>query len=206
LNPRKVAITYVQLPHVEEQYRNIIIPELERRGIDYIMEVYSIEKNNFRDVAAKFRDYEPDLMLINGFTVNLIPLVRHFRESVLFDGQNALFTFDLLDAAGELSDELLEGLRLVIPSYELQRQEQEWNTRFEQRFGRVPRYTDAYAYDMTFAIYHAAKAKDNGDLFGSLLSVEFDGITGKFLFDPSGDLIVTVHIAEYRDGRLQQVQ
>lgn len=121
LKPGKVAITYVHLPHSEEQYLEIIIPELQKRGIDFIVERYPIEKNNFRDVAAKFKSYEPDLMLINGFSANFIPLVRHFSEIALFDGQNALFSFDLLDASEELSNELLEGLRLVIPSYEMHR-------------------------------------------------------------------------------------
>ena len=206
LSPKKVAITYVHLPHSEEQYLKIIIPELQKRGIDFIVEKYPIEKNNFRDVAIKFKSYEPDLILINGFGVNFVPLVRHFREQVLFDGKNALFTFDLLDASEELSNELLEGLRLVIPSYEIQRQHQEWNIRFEQRFRRIPRYTDAYAYDMMCAIYHAAKSKGDRDLIDSLLSVKFDGITGKFIFDPSGDLIVTLGITEYKNGVLQHVQ
>jgi len=207
LEPRKVAIAYVHLPHSEEQYLEIIIPELQKRGIDFIVERYPIEKSNFRDVATKFKSYEPDLMLFNGFSANFIPLVRHFREIALFDGQNALFSFDLLDASEELSNELLEGLRLVIPTYEIHRQDQEWNTRFEQRFRRIPRYTDAYAYDMMLAIYYAAKSQNNINLMGSLLSVEFDdAITGKFAFDTSGDLIVTLDIAEYKDGQIQRVQ
>ena len=206
LKPGKIAITYVQLPHAEEEYLEIIIPELQKRGIDFIVEKYPIEKNNFRDIAVKFKSYEPDLILINGFGINFIPLVKHFREQTLFNGKNALFTFDLLDASEELGNELLEGLRQVIPTYELQRRHQAWNARFELRFNRSPRYTDAYAYDMMHAIYHAKRSKDNHDLFGNLLSVEFDGITGRFIFDQSGDLIITLVIAEYLDGQLQQVQ
>jgi len=204
INAKKIAITYIQLPHTDEEYQDIIIPELEKRNIEYIVEKYNIEKGDFRDIATRFRAHNPDLMIINGFKANLIPLVRNFREYSLFDGTNALFTFDLLDAAEELSADLLEGLKLVVPQFETREDNLQWKRSFRNRFNREPRYTDAYAYDMVFAIYHAYKKKSNNkDLINNLLSVNFNGITGDVKFDASGDMIISLDIATFINGRLE---
>ena len=203
VDAKKVAITFVQLPHTEEQYLEIIIPELEKRNIEYVVERYNIEKGDFRDIATRFRAFTPDLMLINGFKANLIPLVRNFREYALFEDGNALFTFDLLDASEELSNELLEGLKLVVPQFETREDNVQWKNSFRSSFNREPRYTDAYAYDMLFAIYEAYKRSGNtSNIQSNLLSMDFEGITGNVKFDKSGDLIVSLDIATYKNGKL----
>jgi ABC-type branched-subunit amino acid transport system substrate-binding protein len=200
---KKIAITYVQLPHTEEEYLDIIIPELKKRDIEYTVEKYNIEKGDFKDIATKFKVYNPDLMIINGFKANLIPLVRNFREYSLFNGSNALFTFDLLDASEELSADLLEGLKLVSPQFETREDNLQWKDSFKNKFYREPRYTDAYAYDMIFAIYTAYKQSNNKEEFiNNLLSVNFKGITGDVTFDSSGDMVVSLDIAGYKNGRL----
>ena len=158
--PKKIAIIYVQLPHTDEEFNEIIIPGLKKKGYnDIFIEPYLYEKSDFKDIATKVKAYQPDLIILNGFKGNLIQLVKTFSEYKLIKDGNTIYTFDLLDASEELSPEILEGLRLIIPQFETRSSTRltAWKDKFSDKYNREPRYTDAYAYDMTYALYHAAQ-------------------------------------------------
>ena len=203
MKPRSIAIAYVDLPHTDEEFNQIILPALKKRGISVNIEKYSIEKSDFRDIALKFKSYSPDLMMINGFKSNLIPLVKNFREYNLFTPNNSLFTFDLLDASEDLSIEMLEGLHVVVPKYEtINDKNLNWKREFLKRFGRKPRYTDAYSYDMIQFIYNTIKINGKVDLTHKLINTKFEGITGDFKFDASGDLILQLEVMKFSNGKM----
>ena len=142
-------------------------------------------------------------MMINGFKSNLIPLVKNFREYNLFTPNNSLFTFDLLDASEDLSIEMLEGLHVVVPKYEtINDKNLNWKREFLKRFGRKPRYTDAYSYDMIQSIYNTIKINGKVDLTHKLINTKFEGITGDFKFDASGDLILQLEVMKFSNGKM----
>jgi ABC-type branched-subunit amino acid transport system substrate-binding protein len=102
---------------------------------------------------------------------------------------------DLLDASEQMSSERLRDLRVTSPSffYDKNLKLAEWKSRFKKKFNREPRYTDAYAYDMTFLIYYASKSLEslpaNMDNWREkLFAVNFEGITGPVKFDQDRDL------------------
>jgi|LSQX01.2.fsa_nt_gb branched-chain amino acid transport system substrate-binding protein len=208
MKPKKIAIVYVQLPHTDEEFNDILIPELERKGFeDLFVESYLYDKSDFKDIATKVKKYGPDLIIINGYKANLIQLIKSFREYSLIHNSNTICTYDLLDAAEELSPEFLEGLRIIIPQFETRNNGEliEWKKKFEVMFNRKPRYTDAYAYDMTRSFYLAGKSSFSSDtlsLYHALMDVKFEGITGTFQFDSTGDLILKLDIGFFHNGKL----
>lgn len=208
MKPKKIAAIYVQLPHTDEEFKEIIIPKLNQKGYnDILVEPYLYDKTDFKDIAAKVKAYGPDLIIINGFKGNLIQLIKSFREYDLIYNANTICTYDLLDASEELSDEALEGLRIIIPQFETRENQEleKWKSNFQDKFNRKPRYTDAYAYDMAHSFYLAGKSSFSSDtlsLHEALMNLKFEGITGTFKFDDSGDLILKLDIGYFHNGEL----
>ncbi|MEX0813707.1 MAG: ABC transporter substrate-binding protein [Chitinophagales bacterium] len=209
--PKKVAIVYVNIEVCQTEFDSIVAPGLKSQGINDIMiERYDITTSDFKTLASKVKDYNPDLILLNGFKDHMIQLIKDFRTYNLIKNGNTICSYDLLDAAPELSNDLLEGLRYTVPYFIMHQDDpkiKEWRKRFKEKFNREPLYTDAYAYDKTLAIYYASKNLDKpfnyDEMTKALLKSEFDGITGPFKFEQNGDLLLNLEIGYYENGILK---
>ena len=210
VKPKKIAIVYVVLPHTEEEFKNILIPRINNSGINDInVESYDITKKDFKDIATKVKEYKPDLIILNGFKANLIGLINSFRSQNLITDGNTIVTYDMLDAAEELSPASIEGIRMISPTFNVNKENKvlsDWKERFEKQFSRKPRYTDAYSYDMTNMIYEASKNLKNtstsSEWSDALRKVNIQGITGNSKFDQDGDMVISLEIAVFRNGKL----
>jgi len=210
VKPKKIAIVYVNLPHAEEEFKKILIPELNKIGInDIFLETYPWTKKDYKDIAAKVKEFGPDLIILNGFKATIIGLIKSLRESNQIKDGNTIVTYDMLDAAEELPADVIEGIRAIVPIFNIQQENEllnEWKEKFERKFKRKPRYTDAYAYDMAMIIYDAAKRlrlpADHQQWAEALKSTKLDGITGPLEFDNDGDLKISLEIGVYRNGKL----
>lgn len=207
--PKKVAITYVKLPHTDEEFQKIVIPFLESKNIDYIVEEYLFGETDAMNTGSIFKDYDPDLIIVNGFKGELMSIIKYFKEIGLTDNEgNTICTYDFLDATEDLSSEVETGVRFISPEFHSKQTEENasWAKRFESEYNRVPRYTDAYAYDMMHCIILAAnEIEDHSDYrawTNALSKVKFVGVTGDFEFDESGDLITNLDIVYLNNDSL----
>lgn len=207
---RKVAIAYVNLPHTEEEFQKEILPYLEKNNIAYIVEPYDFEKNSFKDIAAKFREFAPELIVLNGFKGQLVSMVKYFKEIGLSNSQgNTICTYDFIDASEDLSDEVKEGIRFIVPEYysSMTQNKIDWDKSFSEKMGRAPRYTDAYAYDMFNAILLASKKikdkSNSADWYRAFKEIDFEGVTGKVKFNETGDLQPNLDIVYFKKGELE---
>jgi branched-chain amino acid transport system substrate-binding protein len=208
--PNKVAIFYVNIEVCQYEFDSIVVPALHSMGVtDVMVEPYDIGNSDFKNLAAKAKSFKPDLILLNGFKGHMIQLVKDFRSYNLMADGNTMCSYDLLDAAPELSTEQLEGLRYTVPYFVINQNEPKikaWRDEFRKRYNREPLYTDAYAYDMTYAIYYASKKVpspvSNENVIKELLATQFIGITGPFKFTDKGDLILSLQTCYYQNGNL----
>lgn len=198
---KRIAIVYVKLPHTDELVNDILIPFFKDNSIQYFIEPYDSEKTDFKDIAAKIKNYGIDAVYVNGFKFNLIGIAKAFDEYSINTTCNNLYTYDFMDAKSELSDEIVSHINYIVPSYEVDNNtlKEEWKTRFAAKYKRQPRYTDAYAYDMLYAIYYSFV--DNKPI----VDVSFEGITGHVDFDASGDIMTKLYIVNYSKGDLSYV-
>lgn len=209
-NPKKVAIIYVNLPHAEEEFNKLVIPTLKEMGVQNIFtEAYDWNKRDYKDIANKVKSFNPDLIIFNGFKSTIIGLVRAFRELNLIKDANTICTYDMLDAAEELSPNVIEGIRVIAPKFNTRADETtliEWKKKFENKYRVKPKYTDAYAYDMALIINDVSKRIEKNatpeQWYKSILETEITGITGKLKFDEDGDLMIDLEIGVFRDGKL----
>ena len=211
---RRVAIVYVQLPHTSEEFNNLVIPGLKKLGISEIYaEPFDLGKKDFKDIAVKIGDFKPDLMILNGFQPDLVGMIRAMRPLGMFHDGNAIFTYDLLDAAKVLGPDELEDLHLVAPVFNTRPDRgltKQWRERFQARYQKAPDYTHAYAYDMMSIINDSGKRltlpATAEQWIAVLRGIHTEGVTGPLSFDDDGSLVTPVELGVYHDGKLQPAQ
>lgn len=209
IGARRIAVTYVQLPHTIEAYEKILIPAFRESGIEVLAEPYDFGRTDFRDIAAKLNAFKPDLIILNGFQSDLVGLIRSLRPLDAINDGNTIATYDLLDAAKILGPDEIEGIRIVAPLFETRPDEPtiaEWRERFRKRFNKEPLYTHAFAYDMISAIEGAMNGEttpgSNEEWISALRAVDQPGVTGPIRFDSDGDMLTPLEVGVYRNGRL----
>ncbi len=205
--PKRIAIIYVQLPHTEEAYNKNLLPDLKNAGFSEIrVEPYQWELNDFRSLAIRIKQFNPDLLFISGFKENLFNLIPSFHNAGLIKGANTVVSYDLIDAAPELNKKQIEDIRVTAPSFILTNdiKTQQWKNRFNKRFNKQPLYTHAYAYDMASILFDASKrtGKDGTaeDFQRAIEKTNLEGITGPLRFDSSGDIPANISLGMIKNG------
>ena len=198
---KRIAIVYVQLPHTDELVNDILVPFFKDNDIQYFLEPYDADKMDFKDIAAKVKNDEIDALYVNGFKYNLIGIAKAFEEYQINVNCDNLYTYDFMDAKDDLSEEIISHINYLVPDYEVEMtpRKEAWQKRFVAKYRRQPRYTDAYAYDMVFAIYYAHMKGI------PIEDVSFDGITGHVDFDDSGDIVTKLFIINYSGNEIHYV-
>jgi len=200
----KVAIVYVNLPSAETEYQDIVIPGLKSQGVsDIYVERFSLDKTDMGDTALKIKNYDPDLLIINGFLPQMVNLVNDLDNfGFEFEGKT-LASIDMLDASANLSPETLEGIVVAAPKFLVDNNQEyaNWKKEFKETYNYEPLYHHAYAYDMMLVINESIKDgkftnKEN------LSTVNIQGITGNLKFDEDQSLITEMVLAVYRNGVL----
>lgn len=209
VQPKRIALTYVQLPHTDEEFKQIIEPYLKENNYEYMIEPYQLGTNDVKSIGAKMKSFKPDLIILNGFKDDLIAMVKHFKEIGLSNSEgNTICTYDFLDASEDLSASIKVGIRFIAPEFvsTSTTTQQDWTERFKEKFNRNPRYTDAYAYDMFNLIFQASKKVQDfsnaKEWEAALKSINTDGITGKLMLDASGDLEPSIDVVYYQNDKL----
>jgi ABC-type branched-subunit amino acid transport system substrate-binding protein len=207
VDAQRVALIYVQLPSTDETYLKNVVPAI---GKDKVLVLpYDIGTSDFSSFAARIKEFKPDLIILSGFQDNLVSIVRRFRELNLIQEKRVLATYDIIDACHMLHSNECEGILAASPEFLQQPYKQpfnDWRTRFMEFYSKEPLYTHAYAYDMAAILFNAAtecqKENNCSNVSNYISKVSLQGITGRLLFDDSGDLPLKVSLGVFRGGKL----
>ncbi|HKY42871.1 MAG TPA: ABC transporter substrate-binding protein [Pyrinomonadaceae bacterium] len=205
---KKVAIACVNFPHTVQEFNEIVIPRLNSQGVQTNIEIYEFDTKQYRDLILKLNAQKPDLFILNGFQENLVGLVKALHTYNLVKDGNVIGTYDLLDASKILSKEELEGLRVVVPEFNIASTPKlnEWKQKFKSKYGREPLYTDAYSYDMIQIIADSAKRLSlpatSDQWIKALRETNIEGITGRLVFDQDKDQKLELRVGQYKGGTL----
>jgi branched-chain amino acid transport system substrate-binding protein len=206
--PKKLAIIHINDPGSFLQFDSLVIPEAKKvEGINIKTEVFTMETMDFKNIATKIKEYNPDAILVAGYDIHLIPLIKEFRNFNIIKEENMMCSVDLLDASNNLPSEMLENLRFTCPRFVYEsNNNSEWKLRFKQKFNRDARYGDAYAYDMTNILYKVFKqANGNYDyenIINLIKGINTEGITGHLNFNENRDLNLNLSVCYYKEGNI----
>lgn len=210
--PKKVAILYLNLPHAQEQFIQLVIPKLKAMGVnDVYSEAYDLGTKDYKSLAVKVDNFKPDLIILNGFPITLVGLVKALSPLNLITDGNTIATYDMIDTSEILSPPEIEGIRVVSPRFITHSNDEkiaQWREHFKTKFNRYPRFVDAYAYDMVMMINDSAKRLDQPattqQWIQTLKSTKIQCITGNpnCYFDDNGDLVTPIEVGVFRGGKI----
>lgn len=212
---KNVVLCYVSLPSSEAAYGDYLAGRLRNElGCDVMIERYNpdVGADDFRNIATRVAAHKPDLLMLNGFILHMVGIIRGLRPLGTIQDGNTMAALDMLDAAGALSPEESEGIVVAAPPFMIQpnRAQQDWQERFEKEYGRKPSYHAAFAYDAGLAIIDAAGRLElpasHDAWLKAILATDIEGVTGPIRFGPDQSQVTSLEPAIYRDGKLVPLQ
>ncbi len=207
---KRVFVISIINPENDDKFARIVEPGLSKLGIEHQRESYNFETRDFRTLALKASSYKPDLIMIEGFSVHLQPILGALRDYGLIKNGNVLVTLDFADLIHNKTPRSeLVGIPFVTPAYEITSQDAKrngWSRHFEQIYKKDPTYVEAYAYDAGQIIVAAYKKCGKVDMQSIRNVLPFHGICGLINIDQDGDLNTKLEIAQVMsDGTVQAI-
>ena len=208
---KRIVCLYPNIESAQTLFNKLFVPNIPIDRDLVLNEPFDVSMTNFKDIVLKIRRVSPDIVFINGMDMHIPNIIKELTVNGLNRRGNLVFTFDLMDAVPLTAPELLEGLVANIPASELEysTERKEWNARFEEKYGTVPNYTNAYAYDLGLILYEAAKkCSSDKDLSvkEALLATDIPGLTGQLQFSPEGLLKGQYITSIYKNGKFEPVE
>jgi branched-chain amino acid transport system substrate-binding protein len=161
---------------------------LGREGIDG-------KAADYRALAAKIVDQNPDLVYYGGITQNnagqLWKDIRGEGYTGKLMGPDGIFEQAFIDAAGA---DIAEGTYITfggVPPDKLEGKAAEWYTAYKAKFNSEPEAYAVYGYEaanVALAAINKVCAKDREAILDAVLATkDFDGVLGTWSFDANGD-------------------
>lgn len=190
-NPKKVAII-AGCPVCQQFAKRRTIPFLKDKNIDYHEETFEWGFKEFRSVALKVKEYNPDLILVNAYASELERMIQTLKEYNLIKNENTWASMDLVDLFEPGVN--LSGFKNIVfdmSNYNLNPDEK-FVQNYQKNYGAEPTYTSAYGYDTGRLIVKAWIKTGKVTPETIIAQTPYDGVTGHLVMDPkTRDLIST---------------
>lgn len=207
---KRIFMLTLNNPPIEEEFAKIVEPGVEALGAEFHRERFEWTGSDYRALALKAKEYQPDLIMVNGYSVHLYPAISALRSQGLIKDHNTIAALDFGDLLyNDTPKAELMDVAFVSPMFEIPGavpDSAEWRKRYRERTGKRPSYVAAYAYDtgrMLAATYSKNAEPTKADMVAVL---PMDGVSGKVAVDAEGDLASTLTIAAVKaDGTVVEI-
>ena len=196
---KRVAIIELRNSSIFEKFGVLVVPHLEEQGIEVMREAFEFRTRDYSTLALKAAQFKPDLIIVNGFSFHLYPIIKALRTLDLIDNGSVLAGMDYVDLLhNETPRNELKGVAFTTPVFELPdsapAQAGAWIEKYQARFNQQPSFVGAYGYDVGRII--AAALKDAGEVTVESIRAQlpYDGVSGKIALDDDGDLTSTLGV------------
>ncbi|MBE2238679.1 MAG: branched-chain amino acid ABC transporter substrate-binding protein [Caldilineaceae bacterium] len=150
---------------------------------------------DYQTVLEAVQQADPDLIYFGGTVANGAPLLLKQMREMGIDatvmGADALLDQSLLEMAGPAAEGVYVTFIGIPPEQLTTEVGQKFYTAYKQTYGEEPGAFAQYGYDAARAIIEALKRARTPDRVGVLAGLQaissFDGTTGNYVFDSTGD-------------------
>jgi ABC-type branched-subunit amino acid transport system substrate-binding protein len=190
---KRVFMLTMNLAPVDEDFSRVVEPELDKLGAQHRREKFDLMTTDYRTLALKAIEYKPDLIMIDGLSFNILPIIQSLKSQGFKIDGNVVCVIDFIDLLyGKDVSQELAGAVFISPPFEMPGVVpgvDEWRARFRQRGGKVPSYVQAYAYE-TGRVIVDAYVKQKSLKPGAIKAVfPREGIVGKETLDADRDVV-----------------
>jgi branched-chain amino acid transport system substrate-binding protein len=196
---KRVAILELRNSSIFEKFGVLVVPDLEKAGIEVMREAFEFRTRDYSTLALKAAKFKPDLIIVNGFSFHLYPIVKALRTLGLVDNGNVLCGMDYVDLLhNDTPRNELKGVAFTTPVFELKDGAPDgakaWIKKYEARFNQPPSFVGAYGYDVGRIVAAALKSSGKVTVESIRAQLPYNGIAGKIELDADGDLTSTLAV------------
>jgi len=205
---KTIACLYPNAESAQDLFNKLFLPSASQKYQVVFSEAFDVTTSDFKNQILKIKSANPDIIFLNGWDSHLVQIIKELENNNMKKDGNLVFTFDLMDAKPKLPEKSMEGLIANVPEYEItkNKEKEDWQLKFKNKYGRMPNYTNAYGYDLAFILYDIAKRYKNDievndfDIDRYIYDVTRNGITGQLKFAANGDLKGQYKVCIYNNG------
>lgn len=201
-NDAGVAVT-TAIQDMMEQYGDKYHAELA------LAELYEDGTVDFTATVAKFQQAGVQAIYSSGPYSATAPFIQQYRakdKDVKFVMSAACFSQEFIELAGADANGVVLGTSFF---YESESPDiQSFSKKYEEAYGSNPSTFAAQIYDATYAVLYAIEAgnsAERADIVKNLLNTDFQGVTGKIVFDEEGNCIKEQVLLEIKDGAYVEI-
>ncbi len=210
-NAKRVFIINLNSAYANSEFNDIVEPELKKAGVELAHERFDFSAHEFRTIALKAKEFHPDLVYICGYSTHLRPLLRDLRATGVTKEGTIMAAMDFVDFLYDnTSKDELKGVVFACPLFEVNgavKGADEWRADYNRRFGKLPSYVAAYAYDTAGILGKSYSKFGKVDIDSLRKSMPYDGVTGNINVDKDGDIVATITLAKVAtDGKVAEVK
>ncbi|HWQ13095.1 MAG TPA: branched-chain amino acid ABC transporter substrate-binding protein [Roseiflexaceae bacterium] len=169
---------------------------------------------DYRALAAKILDLNPDLVYYGGITQNnagqLLKDIKSEGYQGMFMGPDGIYEQAFIEAAGP---DVAEGTYVTfggVPPTQLTGAGKEWYDEYKAKYGSEPEVYAVYGYEaanVAMAAINKVCAKDRAAIRDAVFATkDFEGVLGTWSFDENGDTtLTTMSGAQVKAGKFEFV-
>ncbi len=208
---KSVYIIHVDSAYANEEFGKIVEPGLKAAGMTVTNEAFEFGTKDYKTIALKAAQANPDLIFVCGYSFHLLPLIGDLRTNGMVKDGRVMGVMDVVDFLYDNTPKgTLEGLVFASPLYDIPGaagKSSPWRERYQKKFGRAASYVPAYAYDNAWAIVRAYKQSGKVTVESLRAIMPFEGVTGEIDLDKDGDIKSGVGLARLSaDGKVEAVK
>jgi branched-chain amino acid transport system substrate-binding protein len=203
-NAKRIAAINLNYASQQEFYAEYLVPALKDTGAEVMRETYDMGTKDYSTLALKIAAFKPDLVIMDGFSFTILPLISALRTLDMVHDGNVIVGMDFIDLLHNKTPvDQIKGVAFAAPLIELpagEKSASDWAGRFKAAYKEDPSWPGAYGYD-TARVIVAAYAKAHKVDPEAIRSVmPFDGLVGKINLDRDNDIDATMGIGIVDDS------
>jgi branched-chain amino acid transport system substrate-binding protein len=182
----------------------------EKGGKVILNEGYLDKATDFRAVLTKVAGLKPDAIYVAGYFADTSRILKQARELGIksqFLGTTAIEDPEFLKLAGNTAEGTIYPLATGYdPTIIKTPQVESFVNAYEKKYKTKPGWVEAHSYDAFMLAYQAAnsvKEQATGTSIKSYFDTmkEYEGVTGKIVFDQNGDVLKPVVFKTIKGGK-----
>jgi ABC-type branched-subunit amino acid transport system substrate-binding protein len=209
--PKKIFSFALNVSSITDLFKLILEPVFKKRGIEFQTEQYDFGAKDYSALALKARQYNPDLIIVEGYSFHIYPIIKALRTYDLMQPGRVMAALDTVDLIyNKTARDELKGLVLWLPDYEVPGKlpaADGWRARYKDKYKIDATWIEAYGYDTARLIVSTYKKSGKVDTASLLANTPFNGLVGKIEFDQDRDIKGSLTVAIFDDkGNVVEVK
>jgi len=207
---KNVAGICLNNPDTKAEFLKYVEPVLKENNVAFALETFEFATADFKTIAAKVKQANPDVILISGFAHHIPMILDALRSQSLIENGNVLCIMNLaLLLSDEESNKKFSGVAFVATPFNFPENKDpqlRWVASYERQFGPEPTFVTAHAYD-TGRLLVSALSKHNKLTRKSIIeTTPIQGVCGKVQLDTTGDFSTPMGVILVEsDGSLRKL-